>query len=761
MSGDPAAAFRAAMEQAGIVVKPPLIADGNLHRVHIEGDRAGTRNGFYVLHLDERSAGAFGCYKRGIKQTWKANGAPLSDFDQVALLRKIEEDRRRREREEAKRHQDAAAVADRLWATYSTASADHPYLRRKRVQAHGCRQDGDGRLVAPLTDTSGKVWSLQTIDHDGAKLFMPGGRKAGCFYMLGEVGDRLVIAEGFSTSASIHEATDLPVAVAFDAGNLEAVARAIRKQWPRATIVIAADDDRETKGPPIDNPGMHYAGNAADAVGAAVAKPLFQDPVGKSDFNDLEVSEGREVVARIILGAFPRPDREPDEKWREQLRRAIEEMNRKHFVAMLDGRGVIGSIVHDEAHNRDRLVFSREADIRLAYRNRKVPVDVSGKLDDLGGAWIEHEDRRTYERIALITSGPVPRGTFNLWRGLGVKAKPGDWSTIRRHLVDIVCSGDLLHFEWLERWMARLVQRPGDPAEVAVVLRGLKGTGKGMVGQILMRMFRNHALHILHARHLTGNFNAHLADTLFLFVDEAFWGGDKQGEGVLKGLITERTLLIEPKGIDPFAVPNRLKILISSNADWVVPATGDERRFLALNVSDQRRGDRVYFAKLAAAIEGDELAAFLQHLLKLDLAEFDHRNPPHTEALDQQKLISGSSVQKFWQDILTSGEVPGASPEQPWPEDVVTQALHEAYIEYARNHGDRHPMSDVQMAKELATLFPEGRLQRYRPHKIWNGKPKPPRYKLPYLAVARNAFLAALAIDPDHYEWGDDEGEPQ
>ena len=672
----------------------------------------------------------FGCWKRGIKETWKANGAPLSDFDRAKLVRQIEEERRRREREEEKRHKAIADDASALWAGYSPAVAHHPYLQKKQIVAHGARQDGQGRLVLPLTDEDDRIWSLQTIDADGAKLFMPGGRKAGCMYMIGAVSDRVVVAEGFATGASIHMATGLPVATAFDVGNLEPVAHAIRKRRPNAQIVIAADDDRETKGPPIDNPGMHFAKKAAEAVGAAVAVPTFYEFDGQTDFNDLYVAEGPKVVASIIMAAFPElpdppdPDASTNEDWRRRLQAAVDGMNKRHFVALLDGRGVIGSIVRDDAHDRDRLVFSRENDIRLAYRNRKYQV-AAGKvpiLKDLGAIWIEHRDRRTYERLALITSGPVPKGVYNLWRGLGVKPKAGNWSTIRSHLLEIVCCGDLMHFEWLCNWMARCVQQPDKPAEVAVVLRGLKGTGKGMVGAMMLRLFRNHALHILHARHLVGNFNAHLADTLFLFVDEAFWAGDKAGEGVLKGLITERTLLIEPKGLDPFAMPNRLKILISSNADWVVPATGDERRFLALNVSDQRRGDRDYFSRLAAAIEGSELAAFLQHLLTIDLTEFDHRNPPHTEALDEQKLISGSSLQKFWHDVLAGGEIPGAPVDDPWPRDVVVQVLHEAYLDYARAHGDRHPMTDVQMAKELAALFPEARLQRIRPWNVWKGK---------------------------------------
>ena len=179
--------------------------------------------------------------------------------------------------------------------------------------------------------------------------------------------------------------------------------------------------------------------------------------------------------------------------------------------------------------------------------------------------------------------------------GLGRRAQGRPWATI-----ESTARGDLLrqrehYFDWLIGWLAYCVQHPGRQAEVAVVLRGLKGTGKGMVGQMLMRIFRNHSLHITHSKHLVGNFNAHLVDALFLFLDEAFWAGDKQGEGTLKALITERTLMIEPKGVDSFPMPNRLKILMASNNDWVVPASADERRYFVLDVPDTRKGDKAYF----------------------------------------------------------------------------------------------------------------------------------------------------------------------
>src|SRR5262249_49707458 len=156
-----------------------------------------------------------------------------------------------------------------------------------------------------------------------------------------------------------------------------------------------------------------------------------------------------------------------------------------------------------------------------------------------------------------------------------------------RHVQDVLASGDNKAAEYILRWTAWSLQHPGELAEAALVLKGGKGSGKSVFGNAIAKCFGEHGLHIFHQSHLTGNFNGHLRSCLFLFADEAFWAGDKKGESALKGLITEPTLLIEQKGIDAIQWPNRLHILIAANADWVIPASHDERSFAVFDVSNK------------------------------------------------------------------------------------------------------------------------------------------------------------------------------
>jgi hypothetical protein len=198
---------------------------------------------------------------------------------------------------------------------------------------------------------------------------------------------------------------------------------------------------------------------------------------------------------------------------------------------------------------------------------------------------------------------------------------------------------------------------------------------------------------------------------------------------------------------------------MASNADWVVPATADERRFFVLDVSEGRRGDRGYWDKLYRAINGAELPAFLDHLLQLDLSNFDHRNPPHTVALNEQKLIGGDSLTKFWLDCLTAGEIVGAdingltfaNVADQWPTDIVVRVLHAASVAHAHDHGDRRPLTDAHMAKKLAEWMSDRKLKSFRSRECYNDAPRPTRYRLKPLDDCRASFLKAMKIG--NYAW--------
>lgn len=269
--------FRDAIRSAGLN-PPEVIEAGKLHRFRVEGDKPGTKNGWYVLHPDGLPAGSFGSWKTGETQYWCAkNKHALTEIERKAYQRRMREAWEAREEKRAQDHARAREKLLSIW--HSSEPVDiHPYLTRKKVQAFGIHQY-KGCLVIPLRDTAGAIRSLQFIDSEGGKRFLSGGAIRGHYHAIGKYQGTLCIAEGYATGASIYQATGYAVAVAFNAGNLKPVALALRKKFPDAKLILCADNDRFTPG----NPGVAKAREAALAVGGLLLVPRFSD-VGPFDY---------------------------------------------------------------------------------------------------------------------------------------------------------------------------------------------------------------------------------------------------------------------------------------------------------------------------------------------------------------------------------------------------------------------------------------------------------------------------------------------
>jgi putative DNA primase/helicase len=241
----------------------------------------------------------------------------------AAAVQKATAERRERqaaEEEKYRKRADAAAQnARRLWDDAST-EGQSPYLERKGVQAFGVRFKPDSTLLVPMRDAAGELQDLQLIaprrprDGSSDKRYLPGARKSGLWHWIGDPtagAGVLLLAEGYATGASLHQASGHPVAVAFDAGNLRHVAKVVRSAWPAATIIVCSDDDRETETRSGKNPGRDAAASAARAAAeggpAGVAVPAGL-PDGGTDFNDLHAHAGLDAVRAIIAAAVKAPE---------------------------------------------------------------------------------------------------------------------------------------------------------------------------------------------------------------------------------------------------------------------------------------------------------------------------------------------------------------------------------------------------------------------------------------------------------------------
>lgn len=366
-----------------------------------------------------------------------------------------------------------------------------------------------------------------------------------------------------------------------------------------------------------------------------------------------------------------------------QIERAREEviepmlakLNAEHAVIeMYGGRCRVVSWKPGEVDpERLELVHQSFEDFRNRYMNVRVEVGKTKEGNPVyspaGKWWLEHPLRQQFKSLVFRPNAQTENaGELNLWRGLAVAPRAGEWPQLGRLIEEVLAAGDAAAADYILRWAAFSVQHPERPAEVALVLRGGKGTGKSTFGHVMRRIFGQHGTSIASSHVMTNNFNKLLHDCCLLFADEALARGDAKAEGMIKALITEPTILIEPKNVDAFPAPNRLKVIIASNDDWVVSASADERRFAVFDVSPHMAAppgssstdERVtWWRALHAEIDGGGLEAFLRDLLDLDLGDWHPRyDVPQNDALIGQKAASLRGLELVLYDMLCAGTVP-------------------------------------------------------------------------------------------------------
>lgn len=349
---------------------------------------------------------------------------------------------------------------------------------------------------------------------------------------------------------------------------------------------------------------------------------------------------------------------------KNQLNIDLNKLNQNYFYVSEEGKSTVLSRRFNNKRGRYNYTRQTTTDFKKDHMSKTYPISSGNKvkLVELGDAWLHWPKRKQFlGGVVFDPSSTSPydddpdRAILNLWDGFGVVSSQGDCSKFLEHLRDIICCGNTKNYDYLIKWLARAVQKPELQGEVAIVLRGKKGTGKSIVGRTISKLFGSHGCTITNTHHLTGKHNEHLQCTVFLFIEEAPFAGDFSNEHVLKGLITDSTFIVEPKFRKAVETENYLHILMSSNENHVVRASDDERRYFVLDVNDARVGDFAYFENLHAELEAGGYSALLHYLQNVDIADFNVRSIPQTEGLARQKEESLPLEQKWLHYILSRG----------------------------------------------------------------------------------------------------------
>ena len=424
----------------------------------------------------------------------------------------------------------------------------------------------------------------------------------------------------------------------------------------------------------------------------------------------------------------------------------LEELNQKFAIVPTGNKFTIVNETENET------MFLAPSDFRLALQNRFV-TDNSGKFPKQVQAsswWLKHPERREYKSVDFLPIAETPYGVFNMWKGFAVKPKGGleDIPLFHELIDEVICSGNEQWALYLWGWLAHMVQCPEEKPGVAIVLRSdAQGVGKSRfaeyVGSLLGRHFRT----VTHGRHIHGNFNSHLKDTLMLFGDEAVWGGDRSTESILKQLITEPNMIIEMKGKDVFEVRSYLRLMLATNSEWAAPVSLTDRRYFVLNVANSRKNDHEFFKQLIYEQNNGGSESLLQALIDFDLSEFEVRSIPETPARLEQKFLSMEPIEKWWLEILTNedfligGKILNFDENNRAAKSDLLYSFNEHTKAYKPNHRNWE-------ARRLCSQF-----KKLVPFAMDKRRGSGPReYEFPSLNECKLFFAEKYSLDSDVFE---------
>lgn len=273
---DALADFIGAMEIEGIRTVEPIaqrLSSGELIRFRCDGDGTGRQNGWAILYLDDRPAGAFGNYRLGISRKWRVDrDLSLTADERQAMQREWAAAKLKRQEERDRTEAEAMRDAADMWSGATPALTSHPYAARKDLVVDGLRQSG-AKLLIPMFDSEGMIRNIQRVAPDSTKRFLRGGRTEGLFCLIGRFtrrGETACIGEGYATMSALHKATGHPCIASFSAANIPAVARLWWSHRADLDYIICGDDDPGLK----KNVGRLAAEAAAEEIGARIAFPF-------------------------------------------------------------------------------------------------------------------------------------------------------------------------------------------------------------------------------------------------------------------------------------------------------------------------------------------------------------------------------------------------------------------------------------------------------------------------------------------------------
>lgn len=353
-------------------------------------------------------------------------------------------------------------------------------------------------------------------------------------------------------------------------------------------------------------------------------------------------------------------------------------MNRYHAQVLVGNKILyavdkedIGSISQFE----ERLSFISATDLKSMHAGEYAHdefgndiCDAKGKSFTKVGYWLKWSGRNTFSSVGFE---PVPglqennydplnvqASMLNTYRGFAVTPVKGDVTIFQDFLLVVICNGDVELCEYVTKWVARMVQKPNEQGQTALVIKSLEGTGKTLFWCLTIGSFFGQAFfETANGDDVLGNFNGALANSVFVNFNEAIFGGDKTAQGKLKQLITDEKFTVRKLYQEVRQCKNYTHIVFTSNNPWVVGAGESDRRYAIFKMGEKM--PKAYYKGYVKWLEsGGREAALHYFLYEINISDFDPRDIPAAAGADsidklQQQVLGAGNMVNFMLHILS------------------------------------------------------------------------------------------------------------
>lgn len=381
----------------------------------------------------------------------------------------------------------------------------------------------------------------------------------------------------------------------------------------------------------------------------------------------------------------------------------IEEYNERFAVVTLGSRYRIAEVTID-ALSHSRYIFMIRDDFVGLNANDTVPGD-KGPIPK-AKIWLAASQRRQYKGVCFRPEDDDTDPLLNLWSGWAVDPKKGDCSAWLKLGKDVICGGDEELWDWLFAWLTNIVRHPTIKPLTAPVIRGDQGAGKSLFIGYFGRILGSAYTVVTHDEQIHGKFNVHLSHTLLLHSEEALFGGERRHRAVIKSLITDKTRMIEPKGIDAYPIENHLRLILASNETWAAAVEHDDRRYTIIEMEQRLIDDRL-IKRVLKEHDGTGPAALLYLMQHTDY-DFERIrvNLKTIEHLEMKK-INLDPISEWWYEVLSNGQLLNDDQQwaqdgnSPWPQVVGSSTLFVKYGLSCRFRNIRYILSQTMFARML------------------------------------------------------------